>query len=94
MNEQAITDGSRTESKCRSCGEPIWWLCKDGEESGKLMPINQEEMEGGGNLVLIRDGDTPTAYVFVGKEKGTHVTHFATCPQSMRWRKRDPNAGR
>ncbi len=72
-------------ARCRSCRAPIEWVAT---ESGKHMPVEERE---GGNLVLDRDllGENPVARV-VADGEGTHVSHFATCPDGDRWRGRKP----
>lgn len=70
-------------SRCKSCKASILWA---ESEAGKRVPVEKKE---GGNLVL--DGDlfgkteTPIAR-YVGDGKGTHVAHFATCPDADAWR--------
>lgn len=75
---------------CRSCGAHIEWA---ETERGKRMPV--EKAENGGNVILQEqlDGGTPTAVV-VGAGKGTHVSHFATCPDAPHWRRKGETDGR
>ena len=66
---------------CRSCGADIEWAMT---EAGKRMPIVEKS---GGNLRIQLPllGGLPTA-VPVLRGKGTHISHFADCPDADRWR--------
>lgn len=67
--------------KCRSCGADIIWALSD---HGKRMPVNAEMASGSG---FVLEGDPPRARLSVGE--AVHLSHFATCPQAGKWRKRD-----
>lgn len=67
---------------CRSCGAPILWGIS--ARSGKSVPLDPEPVENG-NLRLTGPPDFPTV-IFV--REGTHVSHFATCPNAAAHRKR------
>jgi hypothetical protein len=68
-------------ARCRSCAKTVLWVTT---ENGKKMPAEESE---NGNLLLENDllGD-PVARV-VDPGEGTHVSHFATCPQAEGWRR-------
>lgn len=67
---------------CRSCGAWIVWAVT---EKGKRMPVEPSD---GGNIFLKESlfDEPPTATV-VEPGKGTHASHFATCPDAPEWRK-------
>ena len=69
-------------TRCRSCAKKVLWVTT---ENGKRMPVEEHETEQG-NLLLENDllGD-PVARV-VAPGEGTHVSHFATCPDAEGWR--------
>lgn len=63
-------------SQCRSCGAEIMWVVTS---KGKRMPI---------------DFDEDLKHLYVDKQlpefdDDCMVSHFATCPQSRKWRKPD-----
>lgn len=67
-------------AECRSCGAPIEWVVT---EKGKRMPLDIERRDDG-NVTVDPSG---TARV-VPKGKGSRVSHYATCADADRWRKR------
>jgi len=69
-------------AKCRSCGAAILW-CQT--TTGKKMPVDEKPVAGG-NLTLDGECDCLVAVV-VGPGKGTHVSHYATCPHAGLHRK-------
>ncbi len=67
-------------SACRSCGARIVWA---KTSTGKAIPVDADPVEHG-NIVLSSGGVAE-----VGPAgSGTHVSHFATCPERDEWRKR------
>lgn len=74
---------------CRSCGADVLWAKTD---AGKSMPLDPEPVDDG-NVLLYR---TPEGLRAVVMSKGDHVpdnasrhkTHFATCPNAERHRRR------
>lgn len=62
---------------CRSCGAAIIWA---KTINGKAIPLDAEPVAGGN--VSLHGG----VCRIVGEDIGTHVSHFATCPHSKRWR--------
>lgn len=68
---------------CRSCHAPIEWATT---HKGKKMPIEPVPY---GNLAVSKSllGDLVVTYV--GNGKGTHASHFGTCPYASEHRKRD-----
>jgi hypothetical protein len=65
---------------CRSCGA---WLQFVKTEKGKTMPV---EKQFGGNLLIRADLLGEDVVQHVGDGKGTHVSHFANCPDAAKWR--------
>lgn len=61
---------------CKSCGQCIDWKLTVNK---KRMPVEPQE---GGNLIV--QGKT---VLMVAAGTGTHVSHFATCPQASSHRK-------
>jgi hypothetical protein len=85
--------------KCRSCGAAIEWAVT---ERGKRMPVDAEPVEDGTILLSHKVmGEPPVATVqskaqieqarseaaHLGQPHRLFKSHFATCPQSNRWRK-------
>lgn len=66
--------------RCRSCRAEVVWTVTT---SGRRMPVEAAER---GNVVLGREGEALVARV-VDDGQGTHVSHFATCPQANSWRR-------
>ena len=68
---------------CRSCGTYVEWVETTG---GKRMPVEQQA---GGNIVLQPHlvPDEPPLAVVVKPGHGTHVSHFASCPEAKQWRR-------
>lgn len=66
-------------SRCRSCGAEILWAVTT---SGKRMPVDATP-EPYGNVQLETVDGVLRASV-VGHGDGTHVAHFATCPDVHR----------
>jgi hypothetical protein len=71
---------SSTLNKCSSCKAYIVWVLT---KNGKSMPINYTEGPENHSMFPI----TPPL-VFDSK---TMVSHFATCPEASKFRKRDSN---
>ena len=84
--------------KCRSCGQQVIWI---KTVAGKNMPCNPQ-------LVTYRQGDgkekivTPNGEVLSGELVGAgtqdatgvgYISHFATCPNAARHRKKEQKAG-
>lgn len=73
---------------CRTCGA---WIVFAETTHGKRIPL-EPVTEGGalrGNVLLQGhlDGGEPTA-VIVEPGRGTHISHFATCPDAPQWRRK------
>lgn len=69
---------------CRSCGASIFWM---PTTKGKRMPLDAQPVADG--LVWLHGGvahvgDQPAAMGVTER----FTSHFATCPQAGRWRKR------
>lgn len=77
-------------SRCRSCDAPVLWA---RTVTGKLIPLDTEPSDGG-NLVL----DDGRALIYDHTTSNEmfapplYVSHFATCPQADRWRRRESAA--
>lgn len=85
---------------CRSCGAPIEWAYTAKDE---LMPVDAEPNREG-NIVTYREGDTDIIRAKVlgpleleelyeveaeyGGQEELYTSHFATCPDAAKWRKR------
>jgi hypothetical protein len=71
---------SKGPGKCRSCGASITWA--EMVSSGKRMPFD-------GEIVAVK-----TEQPGIGERQIEHVdttvnlSHFATCPDSEKWRRR------
>jgi hypothetical protein len=68
--------------RCKSCGAHVVWA---KTASGKSMPVDATPNDAG-NLVL--DGDRVQVVKSIADDRPRHTSHFVTCPQSDRWRKR------
>jgi hypothetical protein len=66
---------------CRSCGAPVRWAITQHENR---MPVDPEPVENGNLILIDRDGELHVAHAV----PGTHVSHYATCPDAERWRRR------
>lgn len=68
---------------CRSCGEPIRFA---KTKAGKLIPIDVLP-DSSGNIVF--EGDVAIILPDPEKYEGEKfVSHFVTCPDAERWRKK------
>lgn len=67
-------------SACKSCGAPIMW--RKNRTTGRMVPVDTKPVDGG-NVKLI----SATDVVIAGKGAGTHVLHFATCPDAAEHRR-------
>jgi hypothetical protein len=83
--------------KCRSCGAPIMWI---RTEKGKMMPVDMETERfypdpRGEKLYIMNDGHTmrgtpaPEGEEILPCVASGFVSHFATCPDAGKFRKRD-----
>lgn len=77
---------------CSSCGAPVIWA----ETEHKRMPVDAEPVEGGNvTLFLSTDGRVLATVgngvqwdLFAEELEGRYVSHFATCPDADRWRRK------
>jgi len=73
---------------CRSCGADVIWVVTT---NGKRMPVDAKPSDIG-NLTLhpVEDEGPPVAMYHTTRLSGTsyYISHFATCPQSKRWKKK------
>jgi hypothetical protein len=73
-------------SQCRSCNADIFWV---KTEKGKSMPLDcQTYIDGNiflkdGVAIYAKDDDEAAS------TEAKYKSHFATCPQSKQWRKKD-----
>jgi hypothetical protein len=74
-------------SVCRSCQAPIVWAVTD---AGRAMPVDAEPVEDG-NLILEYPtlAGAPRLVRTVEAGTGTHVSHFATCPDAAQHRRQE-----
>lgn len=85
------------ESECKACGAKILWVVTEKKLNGKggnRMPVDFAPSPEG-NLMIVADGASATAYV-VPREKlatlsqldraGLRVSHFATCPKRQQFK--------
>jgi len=61
-------------SKCRSCGADIFWI----EYKGKKHPVDAVSMQGFREDPVTKEWEL----------ERTFKTHFATCPDAKKWRKK------
>lgn len=69
-------------SECRSCHAPIVWA---KTTRGNRIPVDPDPVENG-NLVF-ETSDLYRRVRYVTPGDGTHVSHFATCPNSRAHRR-------
>jgi len=68
--------------KCRSCGADIFFVTM---ESGRSMPLDAEPCDDG-NVIVDNSG---RGHVMDGGHWTPRFkSHFATCPEAKRWRKK------
>ena len=63
------------QGNCRSCNAEIYWI----DLKGKAHPIDIKPA----SRILLREDRLDT-----GEIKDTYVSHFSTCPQADKWRKK------
>lgn len=73
--------------KCRSCNAEVLWITTS---NGKKMPLDAEPVRFGGNIRLHDDG---TITVLTKDDPRNSLeklyrSHFATCPERKKWRKK------
>lgn len=72
---------------CKSCGADIVWAVT---RKGRRIPLDPEPVQGGNVRIEARPGRTMALAVVVNAtETGTHRSHFASCPNAARHRKRE-----
>lgn len=74
-------------AKCSSCGADIFWSVTS---TGKKIPIDSEPRKDG-NIFISNESAVYITANSPESEATTprYVSHFATCPQSKDWRKKD-----
>lgn len=69
-------------SNCRSCGAPVVWI---KSKRGKWLICDKEPVVGSlGEVLTFNDGSVRKCKE---GELG-YITHFATCPDAKKWRKK------
>lgn len=75
---------------CRACGYRIRWI---KTKNGKTMPCNAQAVRftpgGGPETFVMEDGKVERGRRKQGGEKTGYISHFATCTEAYRFRKRD-----
>jgi hypothetical protein len=79
-----------TNAQCRSCGAPIIWAKTQG---GKNIPLDAEPGMNGNILLsngiaIYCDPIDPDFYDGLSGENQRYVSHFATCPNAEKHRKK------
>jgi hypothetical protein len=71
---------------CRSCGDEVFWI---ESETGKKMPVDAKPEK---RIILMQQGGVPVLSVPdgnpIGKVVDVYTSHFATCPDATKWRKK------
>lgn len=77
---------------CEACGAPIRFT---RTLKGKAMPLDAEPRDDG-NVILVQvDGDTlarvitPTTPLLVTGDLPRYISHFATCPDAAKFRRKE-----
>lgn len=82
----------KSSDQCKSCGARVIWCETD---AGKSMPVDSEPTRGANLLVEERRGRDPLVRVvrpaLAFGRTDLHTSHFVSCPDSKRWRKRGPS---
>jgi len=74
--------------QCRSCRARIVWTQMD--VSGKRNPIDPEPVLNGNLIVKDRTANPPVVKVVKPNPNVKRfISHFVTCPQRKKWRKKD-----
>lgn len=71
---------------CRSCAKPIFFA--ESASSGKKIPLDVEPADTGTFWLTERDGDIPKATYTKQRFLQRYTSHFATCPNAKKHRKR------
>lgn len=80
-------------SKCRSCGAPIIWITT---KAGKAIPCDAEPIffnladldDKDAKFLIKDDGEVAKGIVNPAGDLVGHTSHFATCPQADKWRRK------
>ena len=80
---------NQARDRCKSCRKPIVWA---ETEKGRRIPLDPDPVSDG-NIILQQRGKfkPPLAIVRLSiptDETNRFKSHFATCPQASRWRKK------
>ena len=80
-------------SFCRSCGAPITWIRTKNGKPHPVDPAKHYIIKGEGSATLVTEAGTFIRGEFVSVEEGAngegYISHFATCPNASRWRRRE-----
>ena len=77
-------------SRCKSCGKEIIWI---KTTNGRNMPCDaggilyREDLTKGDMILITRDGKMVWAKRDPSSDLIGYTSHFATCPESNRWRR-------
>lgn len=88
VDDDPISDAATT--TCRSCRATIVWTMSS---AGRKMPVDAEPVDGG-NVIARGDHDQGLPVVVVTRNGDpppsgpTYTSHFATCAQADKWRRR------
>lgn len=74
-----VFDETRGRGECRSCHAPITWF--ELVNSGKRMPFD-------GDVVFVRTRTDDDRRLVGAIDTSVNKSHFATCPQASKWRRR------
>jgi hypothetical protein len=69
-------------NECRSCGQPIVWATS--KNTGKAMPLDAASKEKRCAVVSLGPDGTPEV-----RQVDTYLSHFATCDDPERFRRRE-----
>lgn len=75
-------------SRCRSCGESIWWLRNDS--TGRMAPIEAADPDNRGNVLVDLEAGTYRVLsrgVATPGGRALHLNHFARCREAAQWKR-------
>lgn len=84
------TAGREIMANCRSCHAEIIYI---RTMNGKMTPVNAEPVRftfrlGGKDKIVTGNGEILTGEIRDDGEEVGYVSHFSTCPDADKWRKR------
>jgi hypothetical protein len=74
--------------KCRSCKKPVVWT--KTEKLGRNMPVDSDPIYSGNIMLRQPEPGGPIIAITVQPHHQVkrYISHFATCPNRARWRKK------